>query len=207
MECPIYFMVFLGIYYTSLVFRGGGAGGYTLTNNEDAKLFYGLFFPLLDYVNREYHILPEEDYFEQGMIDPQDAAEVAHFLWERTWIIDDYLEQADLPEEHRKILKSWKHCIKGRFIIERHLKKGSVFISTDDNSVYLVNGIVSSWEEMLCAAPMPTLLDATLLPFKNVIISDGLVSVMPIIFGPNSRADFKEIYMDAKKDGKFKTTI
>ena len=173
-------------------------------SNEDAKMFYELFFPLLDYVNREYHILPEEDYFGQGMIDPQDAAEVAHFLWERTWIIDDYLERSDLPEEHMEILKSWKGCITGRFIIERHLKKGSVFISIDDNSVFLVNGIVSSWEEMLRNAPMPTLLDATLLPFKNAIISDGLVSVMPIIFGPNSKADFKEIYMDAKRNERFR---
>lgn len=98
------------------------------------------------------------------------------------------------------ILKSWKGCITGRFIIERHLKKGAVFISIDDNSVFLVNGIVSSWEEMLRNAPMPTLLDETLLPFKNAIISDGLVSVMPIIFGLNSKADFKEIYMDAKRN-------
>ena len=60
---------------------------------------------------------------------------------------------------------------------------------------------------MLRNAPMPTLIGATLLPYKNVIISDGLVSVMPIIFGPNSKADFKEIYMDAKKNGKIKTTI
>ena len=82
-----------------------------------------------------------------------------------------------------------------------------MFISTDDNSVYLVNGIVSSWEEMLQYAPMPTLLDATLLPFKNVIISDGLVSVVPIMFGPNIRANFKEIYMDAKKSGKIRTII
>ena len=176
-------------------------------NNEDAKLFYGLFFPLLDYVNREYHILPEEDYFEQGMIDPQDAAEVAHFLWERTWIIDDYLNEAEISEEHKEIIKSWKRCIVGRFIIERHLKKGSIFISTDDNSVYMVNGIIESWEEMLRTAPMPTLLDATLLPFKNVIISDGLVSVVPIMFGLNSRADFKGIYMDAKRNGKIKNTL
>ena len=77
----------------------------------------------------------------------------------------------------------------------------------ENNSVHLVNGIVSSWEEMLRAAPMPTLLNATLLPFKNVIISDGLVSVAPVMFGPSSRADFKEIYMDAKKNGKIKTSI
>ena len=176
-------------------------------NHEDAKLFYQLWLPLLNYVNNNYHILVDEIDFTSGKIDPQDAAEVAHFLWERTGIIDDYLEQTDLSEEHTEILKSWKRCVSGKFIIERHLKKGSVFISTDDNSVYMVSGIIDSWEEMLRNAPMPTLLDATLLPFKNVIISDGLVSVAPIMFGPNSRADFKEIYMDAKRNGKIKMII
>ena len=174
---------------------------------DNAKLFYQLWLPLLNYVNRNYHILVNEIDFTKGKIDLQDAAEVSHFLRERTWIIDDYLNEADLPEEHKEILRGWKRRIRGKFIIERHLKKGSVFISTDDNSVYLVNGIVSSWEEMLQYAPMPTLLDATLLPFKNVIISDGLVSVMPIIFGPNSKADFKEIYMDAKRNGEIKARI
>jgi hypothetical protein len=174
---------------------------------NDAKLFYQLWLPLLNYVNRNYHILVNEIDFTKGKIDLQDAAEVSHFLWERTWIIDDYLNEPNLPEEHKEILRGWKRRIRGKFIIERHLKKGSVFISTDDNSVYLVNGIVSSWEEMLQYAPMPTLLDATLLPFKNVIISDGLVSVVPIMFGPNSRADFKEIYMDAKKSRKIRTII
>lgn len=176
-------------------------------SNEDANLLYKLWLPLLNYVNRNYHVLVDDIDFSKGKIDPRDAAEVAHFLWERTWIIDDYLERSDLPEEHMEILKSWKGCITGRFIIERHLKKGSVFISIADNSVFLVNGIVSSWEKMLRNAPMPTLLDAALLPFKNAIISDGLVSVMPIIFGTNSKADFKEIYMDAKKNGEIKARI
>jgi hypothetical protein len=174
---------------------------------DNAKLFYQLWLPLLNYVNRNYHILVNEIDFTKGKIDLQDAAEVSHFLWERTWIIDDYLNEANLPEEHKEILRGWKRRIRGKFIIERHLKKGSVFISTDDNSVYLVNGIVSSWEEMLHGAPVPIILRATLLPFKGVIITDGLVSVYPIMFGSNSRAEFKETYMDAKRNGKIKTMI
>lgn len=76
-----------------------------------------------------------------------------------------------------------------------------------DNSVYKIHGIISSWEEMLHGVPTPTLLNATLLPFNNMIISDGLVSVAPVMFGPNSRADFKEIYLDAKKNGNIITFL
>ena len=174
---------------------------------DDAKLFYQMWLPLINYVNGNYHILVEDIDFTGGKIDPQDAADVARFLWERTEIIDDYLKEAELSNEERAIIQSWKRCISGEFIIERHLKKGSVFISTESETVYMVNGIIDSWEEMLHGAPVPIILRATLLPFKGVIITDGLVSVYPIMFGSNSRAEFKETYMDAKRNGKIKTMI
>ena len=86
-------------------------------------------------------------------------------------------------------------------IFERHLKKGSVFISTKDEGVYLVNGIIDGWEELLFGVPTPIILDAVLLPFKDCIITDGLVSVIPVRFGGNYTRSFKEIYMTAKRNG------
>ena len=73
------------------------------------------------------------------------------------------------------LFRSWKRQIRGKFVLERHLKKGSVFISMDDEQVYQVSGIVSSWKEMLYFTPVPVLLEAVLIPFRDVIISDGLV--------------------------------
>ena len=60
---------------------------------------------------------------------------------------------------------------------------------------------------MLHGATVPMLIGATLMPFKGVIISDALISVVPIMFGSNSRADFKEIYLDAKKSGRIRTDL
>lgn len=119
----------------------------------------------------------------------------------KTSVLDDYINQIILPIEQMDIILSWKHCIPGRFIIERHLKKGSVFISTDDESVYLVNGIIDSWEDMLLGVPTPIIVEAVLLPFKHHIITDGLVSVQPIRFGRNYSDEFNEIYMAAKCSG------
>ena len=47
---------------------------------EDAQLFYELFFPLLDYVNENFHVTTEKVRFTGESIDPQDAYEVANFL-------------------------------------------------------------------------------------------------------------------------------
>ena len=40
----------------------------------------------------------------------------------------------------------------------------------------------------------------TLLSFKDLIISDGLVFAFPIRFGRNIADEFKETYMTAKKN-------
>lgn len=174
---------------------------------EDAALFYELFLPLLDYVNESFHVTVEDVQFTGKRIDPRDAAEVARFLWERTSIIDDYVTETKLPAENKEILLGWKRSIPGNFIIERHLKKGSVFISTNNNSVYLVNEIIDSWEEMLPDNPTPLIVKATLLPFKNIISSDGLVSIFPIRFDRNSADEFKENYITAKQNHSIITNI
>ena len=174
---------------------------------EDASLFYELFFPLLDYVNEEFCVTTEKVRFTEESVNPRDAYEVANFLWKQTRIIDDYLDEMAIPDERAEIIHGWKRCIPGTFILERHLKKGSVFISASTDDVYLVNGIIDSWDEMLFGAPLPILLQATLLPFRNVIITDGLVSISQVRFGRNYSADFKETYMTAKHNGAIKNTI
>lgn len=179
-------------------------------SEEDSKLFYKLWLPLLDYVNKKYGVnenLPEMA--SAGGLNPVEVKEVANKLWDDVSVIDEYLsEQTDgMPEEHRMIIKGWKRKVQGRFILERHLKKGSIFIFTEDNSVYLVSGIVSSWQEMFPYAHLPMMLDATLIPFKDVIISDGLVVPYRIVIGGNMARSFKEIYMENKSNGLVHKTL
>ena len=165
----------------------------------DAEHFYRLWFPLLDFVNRKYHVCSKAEIIdlEEG-IDPCDAKAAADYLWSHTAVLEEYLAAAELPEEDAQIVAGWKCCRPGRYILERHLKKGSVFISAEDRAVYMVKGLFSSWEEMLGEAPV--LLDAVLIPFRGSIISDGLVAPYHIYFGKGARADFKDAYMNAKRN-------
>jgi hypothetical protein len=71
----------------------------------------------------------------------------------------------------------------------------------ETEKVYQSIGIISSWEEMLFRAPMPLMVDATLIPFRDSIISDGLVMPYNIYMGPGMRSMFENIYMTAKKNG------
>ena len=91
--------------------------------------------------------------------------------------------------------------------MERHLKKGTIFISMEDEQVYQVSGIISSWEEMFYGAPMPLIVEATFIPFRDVIISDGLVIPYNIMLGGGMKRMFKDVYMAAKKSGQIHRSL
>ena len=174
----------------------------TLTQ-EDGQLFYKLWLPLLDFVNRKYHINKRlKSMATAKNLDPKDVKEVADKLWKNVQVIDEYLDESvQLPEEHRAIIRSWKRCLQGQFMMERHLKNGTIFISMEDEKVYQVSGIISSWEEMFFGAPMPIIIEAAFMPFRDVIISDGLIIPYNILVGGGMKKIFKEIYLTAKKNG------
>ena len=62
----------------------------------------------------------------------------------------------------------------------------------------MVKGLLSSWAEMLGESPV--LLEAVLIPFRDSIISDGLVVPYRIYFGKGAIEGFKEEYMNAKRN-------
>ena len=172
-------------------------------SEKDGQLFYKLWLPLLDYVNEKCKVNKNvKDMANAKSLNPQEVKEIANVLWDDISLIDQYLidQRTDISDEHKEIISSWKRRVQGRFVMERHLKKGTIFVSEDDR-VYQVQGIISSWEEMFFYAPMPLLMEATFIPFRDVIISDGLVMPYNIVIGKNMAKQFKDVYMSAKKSG------
>lgn len=179
-------------------------------SKEDAELFYELWFPLLDFVNKKFNVIPSMGKIHGARhLDPALVKKVANALWDNVQVIDEYLakREGDISEEHRGITESWKRRIADDFILERHLKAGSVFIASHTKEVYLVSGIISSWEEMFYYRSPPIMLNAVLIPFRDVVISDGLVLPYNIAFGRNYASEWKDIYMTAKKSGTLHKTL
>ncbi|MDO5399666.1 MAG: hypothetical protein Q4F17_01625 [Eubacteriales bacterium] len=171
---------------------------------DDVQLFYFLWFQLLDYANCKRQILPGKRHLEL-----LDFMAIADVIWEDVSIIDEFLEDCaeELEPSHIEIVRGWKRRIRGSFVLERHLQKGSIFISMDNQQVYLVKGLVESWREMLRGAPIPLAMDATLIPFKDSLITDGLVMPYAAAFGRNMVEELKDIYRTAKRNGSIHTTL
>ncbi len=185
--------------------RRAGGGPVMKLSDEDGKLFYKLWLPLLDYVNEKKGICPDlHEIHLSAALDPSKIKKVADALWSETSLIDAYLrENKDLAEEEKAIILSWKRRVTGRFILERILKKGAILISVenDGEDVYQVLGIQSTWEELCGYAKLPLLLHATLIPFRDVIIPDGLILTYNVLIGGGMAQAFKDVYMREKNNG------
>lgn len=178
-------------------------------SREDGNLFYTIFLPLLEYVNNKYKVNKNlKSIVTAGSLNPSDVKPIANRVWENVSIIEEYINATPvLNEEEKFILRSWKRQITGKFILERHLKTGSILLSCEDDRVFHVSGIFSSWEEMFPSHFLPVIMEATLLPFKDVIISDGLVMPYNVEVGRNMTKSFKEIYMSAKKNNRINKSL
>ena len=176
-------------------------------SENDAKLFYATWLPLLDYVNEKRKVNPNlRNMASASSLNPRDVKEVANVLWSEPTLIDDYLRDNEGLTE-QELLSSWKRRVNGKFLLERILKKGAILISLDDETVYQVSGIISTWEEMFGSIRLPMMMETTLIPFHDVIISDGLIERFPISFGGNMTRSFKDIYINAKNNNKVKKQL
>ena len=169
---------------------------------NDSKLFYELIIPLMKFANDNFQInpnIPEDS--DIGRFPPSQLKVITDYIWTHTKIIDKYMLNSELPDKKRMIVCRWKKAIHGNFIVERHLKKGTVFISEDLRKVFMVSGINSTIAELIAEKRPPVLVNTTLLPFRDTIITDGLIENYAIDFGGEYRKMFKDVYMNAKSQG------
>ena len=175
-----------------------------ILTDKEAKQFYALWIPLLDFVNRKYK-LKKELY---GMRTPEglplkSVSLISSKIWEDRDIIDEFVMSGfkKMNEEEAAIVSSWKRTIYGEFIVDRYLRRGAVLISSDNNKVYVVKGIYSSWKEVLEDFPLPQIVEATLMPFKDVIIHNGIVAPYGVCLGRDMSEQSRQTYLAAKSNG------
>jgi hypothetical protein len=171
---------------------------------RDADLFFKLMWAVQFYVNRRQQIIPGVKSVEAfRKLPAEEKMKVREALYRHPeWLNDFAAENPEgfLPEE-LQIVRSWKHHISGDFYIVRFLKRHAIFVSAKGSKVYAVLGLYDSLEEVLGGWPPPVYVQAVLLPFKGVIIYDGLLTSQNIFFGPGIRGDLNETYQRAKQNG------
>ncbi|MEO7734405.1 MAG: hypothetical protein ABIY55_25845 [Kofleriaceae bacterium] len=127
-------------------------------------------------------------------------------VWAEDALREQFLAEgaAALAQAERDLIASWGQRVNGTFTILRHLKKHTIFMA---ERVYGVLGIYSPLAEMCPHVPM--FVDAVLLPFRDVIITDGLIQSpgVRLSFGGSARRMFEADYKDKQAKSGLVTTL
>ena len=176
---------------------------------EDVHLFYKLYPALLQFVNERYNIVDAVSSAQQLIsLPPEDRYQLRERLFENDELIDEFVKKnpQKFPAEEIAIVASWKYYLKGTFYLLRQLKKYAIFLSSDKEAkAYGVVSLMDAFDVMLPF--MPIVVDTVLLPFKNQIIYDGLISSRNMYFGGNIKRSFNNSYNEAKAKYGIITTL
>ncbi|MFV8750660.1 hypothetical protein ACNOYE_08910 [Nannocystaceae bacterium ST9] len=121
---------------------------------------------------------------------------------ERPSLIDDYVAANPdrLGPEDLAEIRRWPSFVRDKLIVERDLKQHAVFLKEGDAPVaYAVCSLLDDVVDLI--PPLPTMVDAVLLPWRGVIVCDGLLRYFNLHFGPGLRGRMKETYKLAKARG------
>lgn len=169
-------------------------------SQEDVQLFYKLYPALLVYVNSDQNTLKQASTPGEFMAHPvNERVQVRDQLYQHTELIDSFLKDNPFhfSAEELEIVRSWKHLIRDRFYLFRHLKKYSIFLnSSSPPKSYGVLSISDSLKDLF--PYVPVMVETVLLPFKGQIIYDGYIGAYNISFGGGIRSGFKDSYNEAK---------
>ena len=161
---------------------------------EQADRFYTLINALLGYANERFEVVRELPLPIVDLESQSKAALVAETLWDSVGIIDDFVRENpfDLPKRFLDTALAWKDALTGSFVFMGH--EGGRALLMGDEDVFAVAGIQLEPSELL--DEWPDVVRATLLPFDDLIVYDGMLNVLGIEFNSeaaaSAQADFKE---------------
>jgi len=175
---------------------------------SDAKLFFGLMWSLQFFVNQKLQIFPDINSKAEYTDLPQnDKFQVRNALYKNSELFHEYLSANpdNLTKDSLDIIEQWQYFIHDNFVIERYLKKHAIFISND--TVYGVLGISDSFNDMFPKSHLPIYVKTVLLPFKDILIYDGLLEGYGVHLGSGVKQELKEQYLCAKQMGKIISSL
>lgn len=146
-------------------------------SSKDAFLFFKIYFALLEYVNKKYHIQPQlKKIYQQTNMPPNLILPIRDYLFEHLDIIDDFIKENPyrLTDDELELIYHFKDSIGDIFIIMKYDKEYTYLLGRNAN--FAIKGLHSTIAEVIPAYNLPYACQMYLIPFKDVIVYDGIIT-------------------------------
>ena len=152
---------------------------------EDAALFYKLYFGLLEYTNKKYHIEPKlKRFYGQNSIDPALVFPIREYLFKHRHIISKFIRKNPyhFDKDELEIVRGFEYALQDIFSIMKHDNEYAYLLGVNGN--FAVKGLFDPLIDVIPKGQLPFTCPMILLPFKEHIIYDGIIASYPIQVSP-----------------------
>lgn len=169
-------------------------------SKKDAKLFYKIYFGLLEFTNEKYKIKSNLKIYNKEGINPYEISEIVDKLWKnKENIVEEFchVNPYKFSSEELEVTRNFKDGIRGLFIIIKFEEEYTAFMN--ENKVYMIKGINDNLDNVISYKKLPSPVITTIIPFKKYLIYDGMLSEPSIRMGTDFERLVEEEYSKAIK--------
>ncbi len=153
-------------------------------SQRDAKLFYKIYFALLEFTNNKYKINPNIKLYKKTGISPYLINDIIEKFWEKKeQIVMEFCiaNPYKFNKEELKIISKFKNGKRSMFIIARYELEYTALIEKD--RIYMVKGLNDNIDNIISYTDLPYVVMTAIIPFKNVLVYDGILQGTNIRMG------------------------
>ncbi len=153
-------------------------------SRSDAKLFYKIYFGLLEFTNKKYNINKYVKIYGQNGINPYEIQDIVEKYWEnKEEITNEFcaVNPYKFSKEEVNVAREFKKGIRDSFIIARYELEYTAIM--DDDKIYMVKGLNDNIDNVIPYTELPDMVMTSIIPFKGNLVYDGMLLGANIKFG------------------------
>ena len=169
-------------------------------SRKDAKLFYKIYFALLEFTNNKYKIKSGIKVYNKTGINPYELNDIVEKFWENKEVIVLEFCLANpykFNKEELQITSEFKKGVRNNFVIVKYDSDYTNFMK--DGKVYMVKGLNDNIDNIISYKDLPFVAETSIIPFKGVLIYDGMLLGMGIKMGNSFDKCIEEEYQNSMK--------
>ena len=167
---------------------------------KESKLFYKLYFALLEFTNQKYKINPNYKIYKQHGINPQEITDIIDMFWKnKNLIILEFciVNPYKFTKEEIKLLDGFKKGIHDSFVLVQYERDYTLLMK--DGKIYMVKGLNDNIDNIITYDKLPCFVETSLIEFNGNIVYDGIISSFPVKFGMNFIKTVEKEYKESMK--------
>lgn len=167
---------------------------------KESKLFYKLYFALLEFTNQKYKINPNYKIYKQHGINPQEITDIIDMFWKnKNLIILEFciVNPYKFTKEEIKVLDGFKKGIHDSFVLVQYERDYTLLMK--NGKIYMVKGLNDNIDNIITYDKLPCFVETSLIEFNGNIVYDGIISSFPVKFGMNFIKTVEKEYNESMK--------